>query len=100
LYALTAVRICLVTMELDPFNGGGYGATVRALATLLAADHEVTIVTTAPSDTELQALVAVSDPALIAGVRHIGVADSDEHPGCVTPEQGVAARVLEAVVSA
>lgn len=87
-------------MELDPFNGGGFGATVRALATLLAADHEVTIVTTAPSDTELQALVAVSDPALIAGVRHIGVAYSDEHPGCVTPEQGVATRVLEAVVSA
>jgi glycosyltransferase involved in cell wall biosynthesis len=93
------VRICLVTMELDPFNGGGYGATVRALATVLAPDHEVTIVMTAPSDTELAALAAADDPALTAGVRHIGV-QSGDHPGCVTPEQGVAARVLDTVTAA
>ena len=95
-----AVRICLVTMELDLFNGAGYGATVRALASVLASDHEVTIVSTTPSDTELAGLVAARDPALTPGVRHIGVPRLDDHPGCLTPEQGVAARVLDTVVAA
>jgi glycosyltransferase involved in cell wall biosynthesis len=94
------VRICLVTMELDPFVPGGYGATVRALATALASRHEVTLVTTAPPDTTLATLAAAKDPRLVAGVRHIGVEQRDEHPGCVAPEQGVAARVLDAVVGA
>ena len=87
-------------MELDPFSGGGYGATVRALATVLAPDHEVTIVTTAPAETELAALVADRDPGLTPGVRHIGVPHVADHPGCIAPEQGVAVRVLETVVAA
>lgn len=87
-------------MELDPFDGGGFGVTVRALAGLLTTEHEVTIVATSANAGDLAALAAAGDPRLTPGVRYVGVTTPDDHPGCVTPEQGTAASVLDGVVGA
>ena len=63
-------RIAFVSREVYPFDSAGLGNYAAFAAATLAADAEVTIVTTARHEQRYRELRAANDPRLAAGVRY------------------------------
>ncbi|MCW3011726.1 MAG: glycosyl transferase group 1 [Solirubrobacterales bacterium] len=88
------MRICLVSRELYPYQGGGIAPIVAAAARQLSEVAEVVVVTSGIAAAEHRELLAAGDPRVPAGVEVLFVAEpGDAYGGALSYMHAYSARV-------